>query len=72
MAIVATKLSKDLLIGYDYGIVDGKQKIKTRTYGVIQNATDEKVYTLATAISGLCDKELVNVNVKDINGLAQE
>lgn len=72
MAIVATKLSKDLLIGYDYGIVDGKQKIKTRTYGVIQNATDEKVYALATAISSLCEKELANVNVRDINGLANE
>lgn len=72
MAIIATKLSKDLQIGYDYGVIDGKQTIKTRSYGVIPSATDQKTFELATAISSLCDKQLVNVNVRDISGLANE
>ena len=72
MAIISTKLSKDLQIEYDDGIVEGKQRTKTRNYGVSPAATDQQAFDLAAAISSLCEKQLVGIKVRDINGLAEE
>ncbi len=54
MAITKENLINKMQIRSSYGVVDGKDVIKTRTYSnVKEDAADEGIYAVAEAIAGL-------------------
>ncbi|TFZ41448.1 DUF1659 domain-containing protein [Soehngenia longivitae] len=53
---------KSLKLELDGGVVDGKQKIDSKTYSNISlSATDENILSAGELISGLQEKALINV-----------
>lgn len=53
---------KSLKLELDNGVVDGKQKIDSKTYSNISlSATDENILSAGELISGLQEKALINV-----------
>jgi hypothetical protein len=53
---------KSLKLELDGGVVDGKQKIDSKTYSnIILSATDENILSAGELISGLQEKALINV-----------
>jgi hypothetical protein len=53
---------KSLKLELDGGVVDGKQKIDSKTYSNISlTATDENILSAGELISGLQEKALINV-----------
>lgn len=53
---------KGLKLELDGGVVDGKQKIDSKTYSNISlSATDENILSAGELISGLQEKALINV-----------
>lgn len=54
MAISKENLTTKMQIRSSYGVVDGKEVIRSRTYSnVKEDALDEGVYAVAEAIAGL-------------------
>ncbi len=54
MAVTTEYLEVKLQIRSSHGVVDGKEKIATRTYGdVKRTATDQDIYDTAVIIDGL-------------------
>jgi len=54
MAVTTDFLEQKLQIRSNHGIVDGKEKITSRTYGDIKvTATDADIYDVAEIIAGL-------------------
>ena len=73
MAVVRTKQKKELMIDYDGGVVDGKQKIITKRYtNIVSNVSDERIYAASVAICGLQTNNLVKVNVRDTDLLTED
>jgi hypothetical protein len=64
MAITKENLSNKLSIRSNYGMVDGKEVVKSRTYAnVKQTAADQDVYDTAVAIAAIQEKTLEEVIV---------
>ena len=62
MAIQTLKEKMTLRLELDGGVVDGKQKINSKSFTQIKTASqDADLYETATAIAGLQDKALVKV-----------
>jgi len=62
MAIQSIKEKITLKLELDGGIVAGKQKINSKSFTQIKTAAeDTALYTTATAIAGLQDRDLVKV-----------
>lgn len=62
MAIQSIKEKITLRLELDGGVVDGKQKIDSKSFTKIKaTAIDENLHGAATAIAGLQDKDLVMV-----------
>ena len=73
MAVVRTSQKKELMIDYDGGVVDGKQKIITKRYtNIASNVSDENIYAASVAIYGLQTQNLVKVNVRDTDLLTED
>lgn len=53
---------KSLKLELDGGVVDGKQKIDSKTYSNISlAATDENILSAGELLSGLQEKALINI-----------
>ena len=67
MALTSEFIAKKLQIRSNHGIVDGKEKITTRTYGdIVSAATDQAVYDTALLIAGLQEPTLEEVINQDM------
>ncbi|MBC3898914.1 DUF1659 domain-containing protein [Acetobacterium malicum] len=54
MAVTTDFIEQKIQIRSNHGMVDGKEKITTRTYGDVRaNATDQDIYDVAVIIAGL-------------------
>ncbi|WP_373482667.1 DUF1659 domain-containing protein [Acetobacterium sp.] len=54
MALISDFLTKKVQLRSNHGMVDGKEKITTRTYGdIVSDATDQAIYDTAVIIDGL-------------------
>jgi hypothetical protein len=54
MAVTTDFLEQKLQIRSNHGIVDGKEKVTSRTYGDVKaDATDTDIYDVAEIIAGL-------------------
>lgn len=73
MAIIKKVEDVVLKLELDGGVVDGKQKIKSKRFNKVKlNATDESVYETGLVLSGLQSKTLMNVKRLDEISLIQE
>ncbi len=62
MAIVNVKEKVTLKLELDNGIVDGKQKIVSKSLSKVKtNALDDALHSTATALAALQSKDLLNV-----------
>jgi len=62
MAIQELKEKTSLKLELNAGVVDGKQKISSKTFNQVNlAAADEDLYGAATTIAGLQEKNLLNV-----------
>ena len=62
MAIVNVKEKVTLKLELDAGVVDGKQKIKSKSLSKVKtDALDEDLHGTATALAALQSKGLINV-----------
>ncbi len=62
MAIQTSKENLTLKIELDGGLVEGKQKIKNKSFNHIKtSAKDEALYNTASIISGLQERDLLFV-----------
>lgn len=62
MAIISAKEKINLRLELDGGIVDGKQKIKAKSFTQIKTtAEDEALYNTALILADLQDKDLLKV-----------
>ena len=73
MAIIVNKEKMALRLELDGGVVDGKQKIQSKTLNNIKtNATDDNLHGTAIALAGLQDKPLLKVKRVEETLLTQE
>ncbi|MBI4857305.1 MAG: DUF1659 domain-containing protein [Acetobacterium woodii] len=62
MAVTTDFLEQKIQIRSNHGLVDGKEKITSRTYGDVKAAaTDADIYDVATIIAGLQEPVLEEV-----------
>lgn len=62
MAIISMKEKLALKLELDGGMVDGKQKVDSKTFSKVKtNATDDALHGTAIALSSLQSKELLKV-----------
>ncbi|OXS25667.1 DUF1659 domain-containing protein [Acetobacterium wieringae] len=68
MALTSDFLTKKVQIRSNHGIVDGKEKITTRTYGdIVATATDQAIYDTALIIDGLQQPMMEEVIKHDLS-----
>ncbi|MBC8590069.1 DUF1659 domain-containing protein [Wansuia hejianensis] len=73
MAIITVKEKTSLKLELDGGIVDGKQKIQSKSYNNVKTtAADEDLHSAAISLGGLYDKELLNVKKVEETSLTNE
>lgn len=73
MAVTKTVEDVVLKLELDGGIVDGKQKIKSKRFNKVKlDALDESIYQTGIALSGLQNKALMNVKRLDEVSLIEE
>ena len=73
MAIIVNKEKMALKLELDAGIVDGKQKIQSKTLSNIKtNAADENLHGTAIALAGLQNKSLLKVKRVEETLLTEE
>ncbi len=73
MAIQTIKEKMTLKLEMDGGIVEGKQKVDSKSFSQIKTtAIDEDLYNTATAISGLQEKNLLKVKKIETTDLISE
>ncbi|MGV8907118.1 MAG: DUF1659 domain-containing protein [Acetobacterium sp.] len=64
MAVVSDFLSSKMLTRLNYGLVNGKEVIKSKSYSnVKQDATIASILTVGTAITGLQEPTLEEVHL---------
>ncbi|HLS53002.1 MAG TPA: DUF1659 domain-containing protein [Tissierellaceae bacterium] len=62
MAVVGEKEKVTLRLGLDAGLVDGQQKIQTKSFTRIKTtAENEDLYNTALVLAGLQSKDLLEV-----------
>ena len=73
MAVIKKVEDIVLKLELDGGIVDGKQRIKSKRFNKVKlDATDESIYETGVVISNLQNKTLMNVKRLDEVSLTQE
>lgn len=73
MAIQAKKEKLTLRLELNGGLVDGKQKVKTKSFAQIKTtAEDEALLNTASVIAGLQEKDLLKVKRVEITSISQE
>lgn len=72
MAIQRTLLGQSLVLEFNAGIVDGKQKLKRKNLSNIkENALDEKIYSTAYTLADLQELNLLHVKIKGTEELLE-
>ncbi|MDR7869640.1 MAG: DUF1659 domain-containing protein [Tissierellaceae bacterium] len=73
MAIVAVKEKSALKLELDNGIVDGRQKILSKSFAKVKiDATDDGLHSTAVAIANLQNKDLLKVKrVEEVSLVSQ-
>lgn len=73
MAIQTLKEKLTLRLELDGGIVDGKQKVKAKSFTQIKSsAEDEALYNTASILSGLQEKDLIKVKKIETTSIFNE
>ncbi|MCG2729641.1 MAG: DUF1659 domain-containing protein [Acetobacterium sp.] len=68
MAVTTDFLEQKIQIRSNHGLVDGKEKITSRTYGDVKAAaTDADIYDVATIIAGLQEPVLEEVIKQEVS-----
>lgn len=67
MAVTTDQLEKKMQLRSNHGIVDGVEKITSRTYGDVKSdATDQAIYDTALIIAGLQQPALEEVIIHNL------
>ncbi len=73
MAINPMKEGVILKLEFDGGIVDGKQKVNSKSFSKIKtNVVDENLYGTATSIASLQEESLLKVKRIETTALIEE
>lgn len=73
MAIENLKERTTLRLQFDGGVVDGKQKVITKSFSQIKTtASDEELYNTANAIAHLQNKNLMFIKKVEVSSLWEE
>lgn len=73
MAVIKRVDDVVLKLELDGGLVDGKQKIKSKRFNKVKlDAGDESIYETGVTLSGLQSKSLINVKRLDEVSLMEE
>lgn len=68
MAVTTDFLEQKIQIRSNHGIVDGKEKITSRTYGDVKAAaTDADIYDVAALIAGLQEPVMEEVIKQEVS-----
>lgn len=68
MAVTTNFMEQKIQIRSNHGMVDGKEKITSRTYGDVKaTATDQDIYDVAVIIAGLQQPVLEEVIKQQMN-----
>ncbi|MBC3899423.1 DUF1659 domain-containing protein [Acetobacterium malicum] len=68
MAVTTDFIEQKIQIRSNHGMVDGKEKITTRTYGDVRaSATDQDIYDVAVIIAGLQQPVMEEVFKQETN-----
>ncbi|TJX13382.1 DUF1659 domain-containing protein [Tissierella creatinini] len=73
MAVIGIKERLSLKLELDDGLVDGKQKVKSKTLNNVKvNALDDNLHGTALALAGLQSKSLLKVKRVEETALTAE
>ena len=73
MAIRATKEQLTLRLELDGGVINGKQKIKTKSFTQIKTtAEDGALFNTASVIADLQEKDLLRVKRVEVTSISEE
>ncbi len=73
MAMETLKEKLTLRLELDEGIVDGKQKLKTKSFSQVKvGASDEALYISGQALAGLQEKDLLNVKKVEVSSIWED
>lgn len=73
MAVTTHLETKALIMQYNGGIVDGKQKAINRTISRTSNvAPDEKYYSTAETIASLQELDLIGIKKREVSAMFNE
>ncbi len=73
MAVIGIKERLSLKLELDDGLVDGKQKVKSKTLNNVKvNALDDNLHGAALALAGLQSKSLLKVKRVEETALTAE
>lgn len=68
MAVTTDFMEQKIQIRSNHGIVDGKEKITSRTYGDVKAAaTDQEIYDVAAIIAGLQEPVMEEVIKQEVS-----
>lgn len=68
MAVTTNFMEQKIQIRSNHGMVDGKEKITSRTYGDVKAAaTDQDIYDVAVIIAGLQQPVMEEVIKQEMN-----
>lgn len=63
---------KRMVLQFDAGVIDGKQRHSNVAYNLIPTATDEQIHNVATAIATCVEMNLLKVFKEDTNMLVSD
>lgn len=73
MTTTALLEKKSLILCFDGGVVDGKQRTINRTFNNINDqATDAKLYSTANLLASVQERDLLEVNKREISSIHQQ
>ena len=73
MAIRTNKEKLTLRLELDGGIINGKQKVNTKSFTHIKTAAeDQALFDTATALAGLQEKDLLRVKRLEVTSISNE
>lgn len=73
MAVVSVKEKASLRLVLDNGVVDGKQKIMSKTFNKIKTTVeDEDLYGVAVVLGNLQNKEVLDIRKVEETILSEE
>lgn len=71
MAFIKSTERKELVLKFDNGVVDGKQKFKSKAYSIKSTSSDEAVYMTGTVISSLMDLVLEGTYTRNLDVIVE-